>query len=76
MGTMPFEPAESTTCFRGIWFERAREVAMLELRRDDEIYEADVGWFNARWHLRATTELILVDVALEFRPVGVRAARA
>jgi hypothetical protein len=49
---------------------------MLELRRDDEIYEADVGWFNARWHLRATTELILVDVALEFRPVGVRAARA
>lgn len=23
---------------------------MLEIRRDDEIYEADGGWFNARWH--------------------------
>jgi redox-sensitive bicupin YhaK (pirin superfamily) len=23
---------------------------MLEIRRADEIYEADGGWFNARWH--------------------------
>jgi redox-sensitive bicupin YhaK (pirin superfamily) len=23
---------------------------MLEVRRDEEIYEADGGWFNARWH--------------------------
>lgn len=23
---------------------------MFEIRRDDEIYEADGGWFNARWH--------------------------
>jgi quercetin 2,3-dioxygenase len=23
---------------------------VLEIRRDEEIYEADGGWFNARWH--------------------------
>jgi len=23
---------------------------MIEVRRDDEIYEKDGGWFNARWH--------------------------
>jgi len=54
---------------------------MISIRRDAEIFDISRDWFRARWEvigqprltIRATapSELILVDVPMEFEPAGI-----
>ena len=43
---------------------------MITIHRDAEIFDTSQDWFQARWH-SARTELILVDVPMQFEPAGV-----
>ena len=71
-----------TAAGEGRWIGRkarapaAREAAVLRIRRAEGIHHEADGWFGARVVSgRAVPEMILVDVPVDYPPVGVRASR-